>query len=527
MAGKFYDLARMNTATVGSGTITLGAAVAPFLSFAAAGVQDGDVVSYAIIDGNNSEVGWGTYAAAGTTLARTTVLASTNGGLAISLSGSAQVFITMLAQDFGSMASQSPSAVAITGGTITGMPTPSGATDVAIKSYVDALSAGLSFHTSVRVATTAALSATYANGTAGVGATLTNSGALAAIAVDGISLASGDRLLVKNQGTASQNGIYTVTTVGSGAVAWVLTRATDFDEASSSQVVEGAAVLIEEGTANAATLWIETGQGPFTLGTTSILFSELAVPAGVLLASNNLSDLGNVATAKTNLGLAAVASSGSASDLSTGTLPAARLPTPAASTLGGIKSSTAAAHKFATGVDTTGAVVYTQPAFADVSGTIAATQLPAATASALGGVEPDGTSIANSGGAISVAYGTAANTAAQGNDARFCGFPIISKSSAYTFVLGDAGQCYLHPAADTTARTWTIPANSSVAYPVGTEIAMINQNAAGVITISITTDTMRLAGSGTTGNRTLSANGVAVAKKITATEWIITGTGLS
>lgn len=102
-----------------------------------------------------------------------------------------------------------------------------------------------------------------------------------------------------------------------------------------------------------------------------------------------------------------------------------------------------------------------------------------------------------------------------------------SKSSAYTLVLADAGKHILHPSADTTARTFTIPANSSVAFPVGTAITFVNQNGAGVVTIAITSDTMRLAGAGTTGSRTLAANGIATALKIASTEWIISGTGLT
>jgi hypothetical protein len=105
--------------------------------------------------------------------------------------------------------------------------------------------------------------------------------------------------------------------------------------------------------------------------------------------------------------------------------------------------------------------------------------------------------------------------------------PQNSQSTAYTAVLADAGKHLLHPSADTTARTFTIPANSSVAYAVGTAITFVNQNSAGVMTISITTDTMRLAGAGTTGSRTLAANGIATALKITSTEWIINGTGLT
>lgn len=105
--------------------------------------------------------------------------------------------------------------------------------------------------------------------------------------------------------------------------------------------------------------------------------------------------------------------------------------------------------------------------------------------------------------------------------------PQNSQSAAYTLVLGDAGKHIFHPSADTTARIWTIPANSSVAFQVGTAVTFVNQNGAGVITIAITTDTMRLGGSGATGSRTLAANGVATALKVTSTEWIITGTGLT
>jgi hypothetical protein len=106
-------------------------------------------------------------------------------------------------------------------------------------------------------------------------------------------------------------------------------------------------------------------------------------------------------------------------------------------------------------------------------------------------------------------------------------FPQNSQSAAYTLIGTDAGKHLLHPSADTTARVWTIPANASVDYPIGTTVTFVNQASGGVITISITTDTMRLAGAGTTGSRTLAANGVATALKLTATEWIIYGTGLT
>jgi hypothetical protein len=90
---KLYNLARMTTATTGTGTITLGSAVSGYLSFAGAGVANGETVTYAIKDGASSEIGEGVYTASGTTLTRT-VIKSTNSDSAINLSGAAEVFIT-------------------------------------------------------------------------------------------------------------------------------------------------------------------------------------------------------------------------------------------------------------------------------------------------------------------------------------------------------------------------------------------------------------------------------------------------
>lgn len=94
------NLARMSTATTGTGTITLGSAVPGHLTFSDAGITNGQTVTYAIEDGSDSEIGRGVYTSAGTSLTRATILNSTNGGAAISLSGTAQVFISPAAQDF-------------------------------------------------------------------------------------------------------------------------------------------------------------------------------------------------------------------------------------------------------------------------------------------------------------------------------------------------------------------------------------------------------------------------------------------
>ena len=107
----------------------------------------------------------------------------------------------------------------------------------------------------------------------------------------------------------------------------------------------------------------------------------------------------------------------------------------------------------------------------------------------------------------------------------FRGIPQNSQSAAYTCVEADGGKHIFHPTADNNARTFTIPANASVAFVVGTAITFVNQ--INTVTIAITSDTLRWAKDGSTGSRTLAANGIATALKITSTEWLITGEGLT
>lgn len=104
--------------------------------------------------------------------------------------------------------------------------------------------------------------------------------------------------------------------------------------------------------------------------------------------------------------------------------------------------------------------------------------------------------------------------------------PQNSKSAAYTTVLADSGRHVFHPAADTNARTFTIDSNANVPYPVGTVLTFVNETSQNV-TIAITSDTLTLAGTTTTGSRTLGQNGVATALKVTTTKWIISGSGLT
>ena len=161
---------------------------------------------------------------------------------------------------------------------ITQVGTPTQDTDAANKQYVDSVAQGLDVKASVHAATAAALPAyTYSNGTSGVGATITAS-ANGALVVDGHTLATGERVLVKNEtsGNAPYNGIYVVTDAGDGSNPYVLTRSTDFDQGSPSGEIPGGFTFVEMGTTNADTGWVCTTNNPVTVGTTAITFSQFS-----------------------------------------------------------------------------------------------------------------------------------------------------------------------------------------------------------------------------------------------------------
>lgn len=185
------------------------------------------------------------------------------------------------------------------GNIITNLPLPTVGGDAVNKTYADTvIGGGFTVILAVQAATTANLNATPAG--AGVGATLTNAGAMAAFSVDGISPAINSRILVKNQTLTQNNGVYNLTTVGSGAVNWVLTRSTDYDTAA--QIKPGTLIAVNNGTVNGTTSWLETAT-VVTVDTDPIVFSQFTFqPGAFFLIANNLSE-GVPATMLVNLGL--------------------------------------------------------------------------------------------------------------------------------------------------------------------------------------------------------------------------------
>ena len=161
-------------------------------------------------------------------------------------------------------------AIAMGTNKITGLGTPTDATDAATKAYVDSAAQGIDWKASVRVATTATgtLASAFADGST----------------VDGVTLATGDRILIKNQSTGSQNGIYVVQATGAP------TRSTDAD--ADAEVTSNFAVFVEEGTANADSGWVLTNDGAVTVGTTALTFTQFT-GLGQITAGDGLTKTGN------------------------------------------------------------------------------------------------------------------------------------------------------------------------------------------------------------------------------------------
>ena len=297
MALTFADRVKETSTTAGTGTLTLAGAMYGFQSFAAIG--NANTTYYAIYDNSSGdwEVGIGTYTASGTLLSRDTVLSSSNAGALVTFgAGTKEVFVTYPSERsvykdaantytvpsvFNAITANS---IALTTGTVS--TTPAAATDLVNKSYVDTVAAqGIVYHDPVYVESPVALTALYnqpGGPGVGVGATLTNNGTKAALVIDGVLMTTTKRVLIYNQTNAFENGVYTVTTVGTpdpGGTNWVLTRATDADTYavnSPTSLGQGDAFFVTAGNTGAGELYSCNTVGVITFGTTNITFAQIS-----------------------------------------------------------------------------------------------------------------------------------------------------------------------------------------------------------------------------------------------------------
>jgi len=301
MAIVLKDRVKVASGVTGTGTATLGSAATGFQSFAVVGNANQTYYTIAMQPGaptGEFEVGIGTVTdTAGTfTLSRDTVLESSNAGSAVDFpAGTKDVFVTYPAERavFLNAAGTAVDALSvttlgattanittanITAGTVT--TSPASGNDLVNKSYVDTLVAsGIHFHEPVRVESPINLNATYNNGTAGVGATLTNAGTQVALVIDGITMVVADRVLVYEQTNQTQNGVYVVTSIGSGATNWVLTRSDDtntYGFAGPDTLSEGSTFFVQEGATGAGETYTCNTVGTITFGTTNITFAQVS-----------------------------------------------------------------------------------------------------------------------------------------------------------------------------------------------------------------------------------------------------------
>jgi hypothetical protein len=180
----------------------------------------------------------------------------------------------------------------LSGGTLTGALTLSGAPTsdlhAATKQYVDGLAAGINFHQPVVAATTGNLAGTYNNGTNGVGATLTRASNGSIGTIDGATVSVGSRILLRAQTDKKENGVYTVTAVGSGSAPWVITRATDADNNPAGELSNGDFVFTTSGSTNGSKGFIVSTTGTITIGTTEIEYAQFNASEAVIAGTNIL-----------------------------------------------------------------------------------------------------------------------------------------------------------------------------------------------------------------------------------------------
>jgi len=414
-----------------------------------------------------------------------------------------------------SIQTQLDAKLAKAGGTMTGALTLSGAPTsdlhAATKLYVDNVTAGINFHQSVHAASVNNLATIYNNGTDGVGATLTADTNRAFSTLDGESVVVGQRVLIKNQTDAKQNGIYTLTTNGSVSVPWVLTRATDADNNPTGEMKNGDFTFVQSGTVNASIGFINnSATNPIVIGTDNISYTEFNA-GKTIVAGSGLTEA--------TPGTISVATGGITSAmLEDGTIVDADINASAAIAQSKISGLTSALSDKAPIASPTFTGTVTIPTGAAL-GTPASATLTNATGL------PIATGIANLGTGVATFLTTpsSANLASMITDEIGTGNLILSdiatnaQSASYTLALADKGK--LVEISNASANTLTVPPSSSINFPVGSQITVL-QTGAGQTTIT--------AGAGVTINGTpglkLRAqwSSVTLIKRLTDT-WVVVG----
>ena len=421
---------------------------------------------------------------------------------------------------------------------------PSAALGAATKQYVDALSTGVSVHAACETGTGVALATcTYNNGTGGIGATLTANANGAIGTIGGYSgLVVGTRLLVKNQASQTQNGIYVVTDLGSAGTPWILTRSSDFDGSPTNEIMAGVLTYVSEGTL-AGTQWVETAIGTgspgdyIIPGTDNIVFSQFSgagtytAGAGISIASNVIANTG-VTSAVAGTNIAVSSGTGAVTISVTGTVPTATLATNLAGGLTGAlwyQSASNTSSQLAAGSNTQVLIGGSSPSW---------TGTPTISGANITGIP--NTALTNNSltlGSTSMALGSTTTTVAGLTSVTSAGFfgphngtvgSITPADGAFTtieasgLITSTAIQGYRADNASGTYATWKY--NGTANGDVGTGNQIISGAATTDFGITSRAGNLLL-GSGSTTRAVISSTGLAVTGALSATGAVTAGDG--
>lgn len=538
MALVLKDRVKETTTTTSTGTYTLAGAAPGYQAFSVIG--DGSITYYAVTNGTDWEVGIGTYTSSGTTLSRDTILESSNSGNAVNWgAGAKDVFVTYPAEK-SSVSYTATRTANYTAGANEGVPTNT---------------TGGAFTVTLPASPITGIQVVVMDMAGNWGANNLT------VARNGSTIEGLSEDLTCNISDASVQFVYTGSTwnvytqLGGNGGALVTLAGV---ETLTNKTIDGANNTLTVRLANDVTGTLPvanggTGQTSYTDGQllignsvgNTLTKATLTAGTGITITNGNGSitvaspNTGTVTSVVAGTGLSGgtITTSGTIAVNTNGITNSLFRQSSALSVVGRSSNTTGDVADIAAGTDNQ---VLRRSGTAIGFGSVNLASTDAVTGTLPVGNGGTGSTTSTGSGAVVLATsptlvtpalgtpasGILSNCTVDGTDAvGFRNTPVNSRSADYTLVLADSGKTILHAIADDNPRTFTIPAESSVNYPIGTFINFTNLK--NTVTIAITTDTMYLANAGTTGSRTLAVWGVATAVKVASATWIISGTGLT